>query len=269
MEHVGRFYTSKYVQSNILECYEKTADSLQMGYPVLFSGTPCQLAAIRSYLGKEYENLILVECACHGVPSPKVWKKYLAYLSEHCLVNEQINHVNFRSKIDGRLFSLLAQSAQHMYKGWRQDDAYLKGFLNNLTLRPSCTVCGFKGPYRTADITLADFWGLDKVCPELSGKDGYSMVFINSLKGKKLWNAVTGMDLYVQEVDIHKVINKVNSAIWKPVTENNNRRVFFNSIDNIDIKKALDLYAVPQKKSFAVRAFNKVKRVLRKHALLR
>lgn len=259
---IKRFYTSKYVQSNIMECYSKAAEFLKSGRLVLFSGTPCQIAAIRSFLGKDYENLILIECACHGVPSPKVWKSYRTYLSEKHLENERFGYVNFREKIDGRLFYLRICSQKHGYVGSRRADPYLIGFLNNLILRPSCAACSFKGTHRAADITLADFWGIKEVCPDFFPQEGCSMVMINSEKGRNLWDSIACRDLHTQCVDKEKVIGKVNSAIWKSVPEHTNRRVFFNSLDSMDIGTILMQYGTPQKLPFAKRAVRKLKKLL-------
>lgn len=264
---IKQFYTSKYVQSNIQECYSKVAEFLKSGRMVLFSGTPCQLAAIRSYLGREYEGLILVECACHGVPSPKVWNAYKTYLSKVHFNNEQINYVNFREKIDGRLFFLQACSKNHKYVSSYRVDAYcFKGFLNNLILRPSCAECSFKGTHRAADITLADFWGIREACPEFPQKEGCSMVMINSAKGQKVWEAISCEGLYSQCVVKEKVVGKVNSAVWKSVSEHTNRRAFFNSLDSMDIEKALMHYGTPQKLPFVKRVLRRVKKILAQHA---
>lgn len=263
---IKRFYTSKYVQSNIQECYSKVAEFLNGGRLVLFSGTPCQIAAIRRYLGKEYEGLILVECACHGVPSPKVWKAYKTYLSKVHLNNEHINYANFREKVDGQLYFLQARSKNYKYVSSYRVDAYFKGFLNNLILRPSCTVCSFKGTRRVADITLADFWGINAVCPEFPQKNGCSMVMVNSVKGENLWKSIACEELYSQSVIKEKVIGKVNFAVWKSVPENVNRRVFFNSLDAMDVETALVYYGTPQKSPFIKRVLRRVKKILTQHA---
>ncbi len=264
-DEIKRFYTSKYVQSNIQECYAKVAKFLKEGRLVLFSGTPCQLAGIRSYLGREYEGLILVECACHGVPSPKVWKAYKTYLSKVHLNNEQINYVNFREKVDGQLFFLQACSKNYEYVDSYRANAYFKGFLNNLILRPSCTECSFKGTYRVADITLADFWGINSVCPEFPQKNGCSMVMINSVKGEKVWESIACEELCSQSVSKEKVVSKVNSAVWKSVPEHNNRRAFFNSFEAMGIEKALIYYGTSQKSPFIKRVLRKVKKILTRH----
>ncbi len=261
---IKRFYTSKYVQSNISECYSKVNEFLQAGRIVLFSGTPCQLAAIRSCLGKDYERLILVECACHGVPSPKVWESYKRKISNDYLNDEPVTYANFRSKIKGELVCLTMRGQQATYCGSKRDDAFLKGFLRNLTLRPACAVCRFKGVRRVADITLADFWKIDNVCPEAKKKEGTSMVMINSEKGKALWRAIACEDLFVQEVDKQKVVGKVNSAIWRPVAEHPNRRSFFNALNTMDVSEALERYSVEKKPPIIKRVLRKAYRMIKK-----
>lgn len=259
---IRRFYTSKYVQSNITECFAKAESFLNNGQWVLFSGTPCQIAAIRSYLCKDYKKLILIECACHGVPSPKVWRLYRKYLSVNNLQSQKIRYVNFREKIDGKLFFLRVCSQNDNYVGSLRTDLFMKGFLNNLTLRPSCTACSFKGIQRTADITLADFWGIKEVCPEFLPQEGCSMVMINSEKGMNLWKNIINDDLHVQRVDKDKVIGKVNSAIWQSVPEHINRRIFFNSLDSTGIETSLMVYGTPQKLPFTKRVFRKLRKIL-------
>lgn len=261
---IKRFYTSKYVQSNLTECYSKVREFLQAGRMVLFSGTPCQLAAIRSCLGEDTEKLILVECACHGVPSPKVWELYRRYISNHYLDDEPVTYANFRSKIKGELVCLTIRGQQAIYCRSQRDDAFLKGFLHNLILRPACAECCFKGDRRVADITLADFWGIDTVCPEAKNKKGTSMVMINSEKGNSLWRAIASEGLFVQEVDKQKVVGKVNSAIWRPVEEHANRTNFFNALNMMDVSKALEIYSVQKKLPITKRALRKVNRMLKK-----
>lgn len=259
---IKKFYTSKYVQSNIQECYLKVAEFLKDGRLVLFTGTPCQLAAIKSYLGQEYEGLILVECACHGVPSPRVWRMYKKHLFKEHLDGEQIKYVNFREKVDGQLFFLKACSKNHKYVSLYSKDAYFKGFMNNLILRPSCATCSFKGTKRVADITLADFWGISKACPDFPQKNGCSMIMVNSEKGKKVWESIACDALCSQEVAKENVVGKVNSAVWKSVPENKNRQAFFNSLESMDVEKALLYYGTPKKAPFVKRVFRKLKRML-------
>ena len=150
----------------------------------------------------------------------------------------------------------------YTYIRYNREDAYFNGFLNNMTLRPSCVECDFKGTKRVADITLADFWGIGKVCPAFPRQEGVSMVMINSLKGKKLWDAVACEDVCSQEVCKERVVGKVNSAIWKSVSEHSKRREFFGSYGMMDIEKALTYYCVPAKVPFIKKVLRKLKRML-------
>lgn len=146
-EELAALQVSKYLQSRAEDVYQKVRQELSAGRKVLFYGTPCQCAALRSVLRRDDENLLLVDFICHGVPSPAVWREYLAKRTG----GEEIQGIYFRNKY----------LAEDLYT-----DLYLKGFLQNLYLRPSCHECHFCRQNRPTDITLADFWGVAEELPE-------------------------------------------------------------------------------------------------------
>ena len=174
---------SKYVQSKIGDTYRQAEDFLKKGRLVLFTGTPCQIEGLRSFLAKDYENLYTQDIICHGVPSPMIWKKYVEYREKTAKSNA--NKVYFRNKKYGwKTFSVVIEFVNNTkYVKKFNQDVYMKAFLRNLTLRPSCYQCSFKKKYRNSDYTLADFWGVQNILPQMDDDKGTSLIFVNSEKG--------------------------------------------------------------------------------------
>ncbi len=219
---------SKYLQSKIGNAFFKAKELLEMGTPVLFTGTPCQIGGLYSFLNKSYENLITQDCICHGVPSPMVWRKYLA--SRENSLSSIIKNVFFRAKHTGwKEYSLLLefengkQSSQSFYNDW-----YMQGFLNNLYLRESCYRCSFKSLDRQSDITLADFWGIEAICPSFDDDKGTSLVLVNSDKGRELWLELNDR-IHSQRVQLEKAI-AYNSAAIRSASKHPQRAKFFKRI---------------------------------------
>ena len=158
-DNINEFRGSKYVQSDINSTYAKAKKFLSNGRKVLFTGTPCQIEGLITYLGKNYSNLYTQDFICHGVPSPKVWKKYLDYKKEKC--GEDPIKVNFRDK---EVLGWSNFQVKYKYKSkdeivHHDDDYYMNFFLRNYDLRESCYNCHFKKIRRNSDLTIADFLG--------------------------------------------------------------------------------------------------------------
>ena len=188
-EELSLLRGSKYLQSEIGDSYQKAKAFLSEGRPVYFSGTPCQIAGLRSYLGKEYEGLITQDLVCHGVPSPFVFRQYLAYKGKE---REGVTGLSFRDKREGWRRYGYALSYGDGGEGFSvaSHDEMGKLFQKDLCLRPSCYACAFKGASRESDITLADFWGVEKVAPTLDDGKGTSLCILHTEKGKNLFEAV-------------------------------------------------------------------------------
>lgn len=246
---------SKYVQSNLCDAYSRCVYDLKSGKKVLFSGTPCQITGLYSFLGKPYNNLFTVDIICHGVPSPLVWRKYL---SERFEVSN-IKSINFRSKTNGwSNFSVKIEQRNKLnYEIKANKDVFMKGFLDNLYLRASCHNCRFKSVGRFSDITLADAWGVEEFKPELYCSTGTSMVLIQSERGKKLLNDISKY-LEISKVPV-SVVMKYNSAVNKSVLKHKNREVFFSKLNDCEsvckiIDKLVDRRSLRKKISFAIRS---------------
>lgn len=212
---------SKYVQSDTKESYREIRTLLKEGKTVLFSGTACQTAGLRQFLGCDPENLITASVFCHGVPSPKVWKK--------CLEEQEksVSKVYFRDKAPGWRgytfgFDYMDGSA---YRIPREDHPYFKLFLENVSLRPSCYQCRFKGLNRPADISLGDCWGIEDWLPEMDDNKGTSVVLVHSEKGRALLDALRSRGRW-QSVEVDKAVPKQADA-RRSVPRHPKRDIFF------------------------------------------
>lgn len=182
---------SKYVQSNTQNIFSDVKSELESGKKVLFSGTPCQVSALKKYLKKDYESLYCVDLVCHGVPSPKVFEDYLNYQREKNDGAEPVS-INFRYKKPcWSVYSMKINfDNKNVYESSKFRDPYLMLFLSDLNLRPSCFECRFTSLDRPGDITLGDFWGFLTV--KKSQRDiekGTGLVLVNTEKGEELLNA--------------------------------------------------------------------------------
>jgi len=207
-----RFQRSKYVQSKIGNTFKQAKKFLLSGRNVLFSGTPCQIAGLKSFLGKPYDSLTCVDFICHGVPSPLVWKKYIEYQEKRSKSRTQ--KVDFRVKDEGwRRFSVRFIFENHTkYQQTLLKDLYMNVFLSDICLRPSCYHCDFKTLHRQSDITLADFWGVQFICPEIDDNKGTSLVFVNSKSGIEIFDSIMSALIH-KEVEINLSVKYNPSAI--------------------------------------------------------
>lgn len=223
---------SKYVQSRIVDTYASAKKLLQKGSPVLFTGTPCQIGGLKLYLGKQYDNLYTADVVCHGAPSPKVWNAYLEHLETQC--HGKIDKTDppfFREKIPGWIgYSVRIQfenGDRYCTPGWK--DSYMGAFTNDLTLRPSCYHCEFKGVQRNSDITMADFWGVDKLMPDMFDNKGTSLILIHSEKGKALLESVRKRIVY-QPVSVDEAI-KHNPSVYRSAILPFKRKKFITNVN--------------------------------------
>jgi len=221
---------SKYVQSEAWHTYPTVRKLLESGREVLFSGTPCQVNGLSKYLGKAHEKLILVDIICHGVPSPKAWNAYVAQRQQ--TAGSTIAAVNFRSKTSGWANYQLQIRFENgtTYEKDRQTDPFMRAFLKNAILRPSCHQCASKGAQRASDLTLADFWGVTRCIPELDAYDGVSLVLINTPKGAALLDSC-GSNLVMKETEVEKAL-EANSAYRQSAAASPARDAFFAGLDS-------------------------------------
>lgn len=259
-EGIDKFRGSKYVQSSIGDTYKKAKEFLDADRYVLFTGTPCQIEGLKAYLNKDYEKLYTQDIICHGVPSPKVWRKYIEELNEK---NDGIpEKVNFRKK-DNTGWKLSQFSIKYTnveYEETHKKDEYMQLFLKNVILRDSCYDCKFKKKNRLSDITLADFWGIENIKQDMDDDKGTSLIIVNSEKGKELINKIED-EIEKEKVDFENAI-KYNPSMTKSVKMPKERKEFFENLENKNINELARKY-IP-KPSIIKRILRKLKEIAKK-----
>lgn len=240
IDGLSRFRGSKYVQSKIGNTYQQAREFLDTGRQVLFTGTPCQIAGLTAFLQKEYYNLICQDIICYGVPSPKVWGKYVTFREKNA--GAAIRKITFRSKDKGWRLNSISISFKNNKKYCivQSKDLFMRGFFKNTYLRTSCHNCHYKTIHRQSDITLADFWGIQNLLPDFDDDKGTSLVFVNSIKGISIFNRIKDQILY-REVDINKAIS-YNPLAIKSVELNSKREKFFAEIEQLSFDKLVQKY---------------------------
>ncbi len=229
---------AKYVQSDMTGVHVCIKHELIKGRVVLFSGTPCQVASIRLFLGKDYGNLILLDVVCHAVPSPLAWQRFLAEkLSNACSYgyalpgdSGNLRQVSFRHKIAGwRNYSLLLQFADNTeYLQEWTNCSFLRGFNGELYNRPSCHVCHCRELRSGSDLTIADYWRVHESFPEMDDGKGTSLVLINTSKGKRVWGKIK---ILVNSVrSDYKDATRINPALIKSSPPSGKRSWFFSKM---------------------------------------
>lgn len=189
---------SKYVQSNLGDIFLDIKNEILSDRYVLFTGTPCQVAGLKAYLGsKAYKKLILVDFVCHGTPSPLIWEKYIELLQKKN--DSELKKYSFRSKRFGwhnsRLYAEF-NNGKYLFVNYLLD-SYNGIFYAHTALRPSCHDCVFTNFQRTSDITIGDFWGIEKYKPEFDDNKGVSLLLINTEKGEKIFSQINKDLLYL------------------------------------------------------------------------
>lgn len=215
-----KYRGSKYVQSRLSGCYMEAQRVLKQGRKVLFSGTACQIAGLKNYLNKDYPNLLNVDVVCHGVPSPGIWNDYIKLKSN----NKDIRRIIFREKTSGwRNYDFLVDfSDGSNIRESHNRNLYMQGFLSDLYLRPACHNCKFKQGRCGSDMTLGDFWGIEKVFPNMDDNLGVSVVLVNSSRGESY---LKKMDIIRKEVDYENAV-KENPCIIKSTSKSKYRPLF-------------------------------------------
>ena len=260
-----RFRGAKYVQSDIGKSYQQVKSFLDGNRYVLFSGTPCQIAGLQAYLGKEYEKLICVDLICHGIPSPEVWQHYIDYRAQTDNNGIRPEHINLRSKTTGwQRYSVEFQYSDKTYSKMYADDPYMWGYIKDLYIRPSCIDCKFKGLQRSSDFTLGDYWGIESQHPEMNDGKGTSLVFVHSEKAAAIWDEIASR-IQFKEVDPETAI-QWNPMAVKSTPYQEKREEFFTRYKDEDFERLvweLVPKPVPQKNSLLRRIKNRIRRVIK------
>ncbi len=262
LEECIQFRGSKYVQSKIGETYKQARKFLNSGRLVLFSGTQCQIKGLNLFLRKKFDNLIAVDIICHGVPSPRVFREYRQKLEE--MYDSRINNIWFRRKDEGwKRFSFAVEFKNGKeYVKNLSEDTFMKGFLSDLYLRPSCYECTAKNFINNADITLGDYWGIQDIHPHFDDDRGVSLILVNSEIGKLFLDRIE-KKMHIIATDIDYAIEQ-NPAAIRPAHKNLKRDKFFKILDKgMDVSQAIEKSIKPtfiQRLKGKLRiVFNKIK----------
>lgn len=238
---------SKYLQAKVGNTYKQVKEDLLEGTLVLFSGTGCQINGLKGFLGREYDNLICVDVICHGVPSPVLWKKYAQYQED--FNGGKLKNINFRCKdqnwSDFGMKELLNNNSNLEEKKIyisKDKDSYMQMFLRNYCLRPSCYQCVAKN-IKLSDLTIADFWGIDEVAPEMNDGKGTSLVLVRTQKGKLIFDKVS-KSLRIKSVSYAEGV-KCNPSEYQSCHKPIQREYFFTDMCNMTFEELEKKYASP------------------------
>lgn len=237
---IKMFRGSKYVQSNLLDTFHSVKEFLDLDRWVLFSGTGCQIEGLLCYLGREYDKLLCQDVACYGTTSPRLLELYIKWQEEK--YHAKVKKINFRDKSSGwKTYSVsVLFDNQKKYLRRATDDFYMRAFLSKLYLRPSCYSCPAKGVERKSDITLADFWGVEKIMPQKDDDKGCSLVIIHSEKGMRMLEEIK-KNAHVFEVDAAMAVQN-NPAIFLSAEYPEKRSRFVEDILNIKFSRVVRKY---------------------------
>lgn len=234
---LAKLRSSKYLQSNLEGFFKQVQTLLKAGEFVLVCGSPCQMAAMRAFLHEDYENLIISDFICRGTNSPKVWHKYLDSFEER--YGSKVVYCKAKSKEYGwrNLTQKVVLENGKAYYETRNQNNYTKGYLRlGVFCRPSCYECKFKGYPRIADITLADFWGIENVDTSMEKNLGTSLVMINSKKGQDFFEKVKKRINYVTVP--FESIEAGNQALNKPLESAKvDRNKFFEDLGEMSFEE--------------------------------
>lgn len=255
MEETLRFRGSKYVQSNLNGVYKQVRAELRSGRMVLFSGTPCQCEGLRGFLLKPYPNLVIVDIMCHCVPSPKLFADYVRFVEKKA--GEKISKIFMKDKALG----WGNQSPRITFRSGKEwfntPETHLWNFIfySQFATRPSCHECRFANYRHPGDITIGDFWGIEKSHPDFFDERGISLLFTNTPRGEEVFDAVKG-DFSYLESDVRRC---VQPNLIHPVSPNVNRDSFWRGYKRHSFRKVRSLYFWFRLKN---RVKNKIKRCL-------
>lgn len=238
-----RLQGAKYSESYLGTTFKKILADLKNEKYVLFSGTPCQVAGLKSFLKKDFEKLICVDFICHGIPSSDSWDKYIKFRLKVDKENELPVSINMRSKDTG--WSKYQYSMLIRYKDEKEctiknsDNLFMKLFVGDYINRKSCSNCQFKGYKHISDITLGDFWGIWDIVPLMDDNKGTSVVLVQSSKGKNIWNRIVNKVTYTK-VTLEE-ISRQNRSILVPSKANKDRKKALRLIEIEQFEKCQDL----------------------------
>ena len=240
-EELPAIQGSKYAESDLADTFPEIDGRLRRGERVMFSGTPCQCAGLKSYLGGERSGLILVDLFCYGIQSPRVWEIYLQAVHGD---RDGIAGINMRDKTYGwQNYAMRVDYADgSVYCRDKKHDPYLKGYSKGLFIRPSCYDCTLKQFPRESDVTLGDFWEVNDMYRTVDAKNGVSMVLTNTAAGRTLLDSVRDR-LFCESIDVER-LTRIHPDIGRSADRNKNRDAFMTAVDADNFTRLIEKYAV-------------------------
>lgn len=215
---------AKYVQSDVSSCFKKIKDQLVSEKSVLFSGTPCQVAGLKAFLQKEYDNLLTIDFVCHGVPSPLAWRKYVEWRADKDNAGKLPEHINLRDKKTGwsryQYSNLYQYQGNNTYAALSGNDLFMKLFVGDYINCTSCADCHFKGYNRVSDITLGDFWGIWDIAPDMDDNKGTSLVLIHSEAARQMMDKISDK-IKMKEVTLQQASEQNPSLLISSASKGN------------------------------------------------
>ena len=268
LDECWKFVGSKYVQAKVGNAYKQAKSFLNENRLVFFSGTPCQINGLQHYLGKEYDNLIKMDFTCHAIPSPMIWSKYLKSIKGTC----SIKSVNFRDKeVSGwnnyglTIMGECSNTEKKLVSEGNKQNTYMKGFLQYLYDRPSCSNCVSRNFASASDIMIGDFWNVEKYHSESFFNDnkGVSIAMAVSEKGKNVLDTL-GTYGKMGEIALNEMeMDKSHDCILKSAPQHPFRNVFF-SLNRIGMPLKMNIWLCLEPLSFAKRLLRPFKRMIKK-----
>lgn len=231
-----KFQGSKYVQSDLRGVYKEIQQQLRSGRKVLFSGVPCQVEGLKNFLMKPYSNLITVDILCHGVPSPKIFSDYIKFINRYSL--GRLEKINMKDKTFGWGY----QNLRLFFSGNRTEfnspisNLWNRIFYDHIANRPSCSACRFTNFQRPGDITIGDFWGIEKFYPEFNSSNGTSLLLVNSNKGLTTWGNVSEQFNCIES----NIEECSQSALCHPQPDADDRSTFWNEYYKMGFNKVIN-----------------------------
>lgn len=256
---------SKYLQAKVGNTYKQVKEDLLADKLVLFSGTGCQINGLKAFLGKEYSNLLCVDVICHGAPSPVLWRKYAEHQEQK--IGGKLRGINFRCKDDSwtdfgmkEVLDGIPQGNQKKIYVSKDKDPYMTMFLRDYCLRPSCYECTAKN-VKKADMTIADFWGINDVAPEMNDGKGTSLILIRTDTGRKIFEKIA-TDFQLKEVSYEDGVRS-NPAEYKSCARPIQRNTFFEDMQSMEFEELEKKYATPIKVPFKIKVKRRVKNTIK------
>ena len=233
LEDLHKVQSSKYVQSNTEATYSEVKELLKQGREVLYSGTPCQIGGLKAYLHKDYDNLYTMDLICHGVASPKLFAKYLVWLGGK--MNGKVIGYDFRDKSCGWGLDYMSKTKTKTKTKPSTLDPYYFHFLKGTTYRECCYRCNYCTKERVGDITIGDYWGIEKEHPEFYSSKGVSCLLVNTEKGMRLWNLVKAEFDFLES--FYEQVARANHNLSHPTKRTSLRDSIYQHIDDMDVNE--------------------------------